>query len=150
MTSNPLFNYTIPCTCGDTEIFEQLVRSGKFRGFLDKYSSLDRVRDYFFEVHNPYEHGRGNLSHLVLPYEIVSINGDVCAKLATPFFEVPRTFKQRVFSNKILKQTKKITGLRNVLDDMTEGGIIITHARIIVDYAQSKEELVKYNPLYKK
>jgi len=130
-----LANYTFPCTIGNMKELEKLEKKLDLVG-----ASPEEVRDYFFQVHNPREYSKKNLVHMCVPYGMTSKTE---AELYLPFFEMPDFYKQRKFSDHDIETARK----RGVLDNVSEGDILVTHARILVDKVLS-QDLKKYGSVY--
>jgi hypothetical protein len=128
---SPLFRYALPCTGRNLVEFERLKQEGKING-LDESSSIDDVREYFFGPHNRHANEGGNFLHMVLPYEIWSLDGGAQTKLLLPFHDLPESFYEKEF---ILPRIDRARGL-GALEKISVGGIIIVHAGVVVDYAE--------------
>lgn len=137
----PLFDYTFPCTFGNEVVFKKILGEGVVGRFLSEDSSVEEVRDYFFEVHNPREVEMGNRNHLVIPYVALRSDNVWYLKIREPFFPVSDYLKFR----KISKERIRNSLLRR--KELSPGGIIVFHCAFPVDYLTS-DELVKYDYLY--
>jgi len=142
-----LKNYAKPCFTKKRDTIEKLPHFKEIQDFLQGDYSLEKVRDYFFFIFNL----RNNKEdpnykfHLVIPYQIEQINDSgIISSINEPFFKnlpIPLcTF------NPPKDRVKKVQDL-GILNHLTEGDIIITHALEIVDHCK-KQDLIKYNYLY--
>lgn len=149
MKNNPwFFNYTSPCVRGDIKLIDSLPNTGVIRKFLNPNSSLEEVRDYFFELHNRVAYINKNYVHMVKPYEVTLDEERIEFRLFQPFFDLPERFGRKVFSWKQINFFRGIVK-ENILGDLSKGRIIIFHNHFLVD-ACDKSDLIKYNSLYKR
>ncbi len=155
-----LYFYTFPCTIGNEELFFKLLKKNEIKNFFKGNYSRERVRDYFFEIHNfetsksIFNSGREDLLaehlthfsqfHLVIPYRICSVKDkNIFTELRLPFFDLPKHFQNKIFSLKEISVAIE----KGILEKIIEGDIIITHVGMIVDYCRDSE-IEKYDFLY--
>jgi hypothetical protein len=148
--------YTLACHEGDYELMNKLPNIQKIRNFLKGDYSKEKIRDYFFLVHNPetFEFMEKNLDfkmsesvHLAIPYQIGEVLGDSLAcRLREPFYEIPGFIPASIFSKKITEDAI----LYDVFNDLPKPGeIIVTHGEYIVDLVP-EQDIKKYDYLYEK
>lgn len=141
-----LYNYTLPCTCGNLELFDKLKRLGHFVSFLNGDFSRQNVMDYFLGEHNVSTYEEKNYPHLVIPYEIVSCHRNLKkGEVVVPFLEVPEFLKDKKFGNRTVKFAKEL----GALEELAKGDVVISHCGWIIDSCKP-EELKKYEHLYVK
>jgi len=150
-----LYIYTLTCTKGRFELIEKLPNIKKIKNFLNGDCSKERIRDYFFIVHNPktfeFMERAGNYekqekTHLIIPYRVEGALGNsLSCKISWPFYELPGVPSTAVFKG-ALEQAIEFEVIEEI---PSQGDILLVHGNYIVDVVKEKD-LKKYDYLYKR
>ena len=127
------FNYSLPCTLGNKQKFNELVK--KFPSLTDR----EKVIEYFLGEHNRktfYETPKSNLVHLVIPYYVLEKKKKINGKIKNPFYDVPKKLEKIEFSDFQIETAKKYQ-IINGKSDLN--GIFLIHSLYIVDKTNETE-----------
>jgi len=152
-----LYFYTLPCTDGNTLVFEHLKKTGEFNKYLKGDFSREKVREYFLIKHNEATlekinkvEGNKIISnktmglHLLIPYCVRSFLGDSLAcSLYQPFYDLPNISKSAIFK----KPLDKAIELEVIQELPKEGDVLLVHGGYIVDVVEEKD-LKKYRNFF--
>lgn len=144
-----LYFYTLPCHGGNSLLFENLKKTGKFNEYLNGDFSREKVRAYFLGEHNikslkKMERIEENKTskqetmgiHLLIPYRVNYILGEsLTCTIYQHFYDIAKLTPSRIFA----KSLDKAIELKIIQEYPKQGDILLVHGDWIVDVVEEKE-----------